>query len=154
MTDHDYSLRTAREAEETQTLGEWVADFLASPGSDNADLADNLSEESLVWAGPVQLPIDKLNRLAGSADEAVLVEVDEDDWRDGVYEMRDKVEEGWEPPPVVVVKRGDQLVLEDGNHRVESLHQAGETHAWAIVGFADEEARDAFDAEQYEPQAG
>ncbi|MDW3217758.1 MAG: hypothetical protein R8F63_04020 [Acidimicrobiales bacterium] len=142
--EHDYSLATARAAARAEDLDRWVSDFLASPGSDNADLAELLEQEGLVWGGPVQLPLDELHRLAGPEDAPTLVAVDEDEWRDSVYDMRDKVEEGWEPPPVVVVYEPPQLVLKDGNHRVESLRQAGETEAWAVVGFADDAARVAF----------
>ncbi len=56
------------------------------------------------------------------------------------------VEEGWEPPPVVVPYRNDQLVLEDGNHWVESLRRAGRRAAWAIVNLADADTRDRFEA--------
>ena len=144
MTEHEYSLRSAREADDNDELEKWVVDFLSSAGSDNADLGGQLRDEGLVWGGPVRLPIDRLNRLAGPEDGPVLVAVDDDDWRDDVYDMKEKVSEGWQPPPVVVVKRGHQLVLEDGNHRVESLRQAGETHAWAVVGFVDDDARARF----------
>ena len=58
--------------------------------------------------------------------------------------MADKVESGWEPPPVIVTTRGDQLVLEDGNHRVESLRRSGERTAWAVIGFTSFEERDRF----------
>ena len=55
------------------------------------------------------------------------------------------VEEGWELPPVVVTYRNDQLVLEHGNHQVESLRRAGRRAAWAIVNF-DADTRDWFEA--------
>ena len=132
----EFSLESARDAAEQDAIEEWVFAFLASPGSDNADLGDQLRDEGLEWSGPMRLPLDRLNRLAGPADGPVLVEVDDDGWRDDVYEMKDKVEDGWEPPPIIVVQRGGQLVLEDGNHRVESLRQAGEREAWAFVGCA------------------
>jgi hypothetical protein len=38
-------------------------------------------------------------------------------------------------------------VLEDGNHRVESLRRAGQREAWAVIGFENEADRDAFDGE-------
>jgi hypothetical protein len=43
---------------------------------------------------------------------------------------------------VVVAYRNDQLVLEDGNHRVETLRRAGRRAAWAIVNFADADTPD------------
>ena len=145
MSDgQEYSLDAAREAAEHDELGDWVARFLASPGSDNADLADQLSERPRWWLGPVQLPLDQLHRLAGPSGAPVMRAVDEDYWGDDVDEMEQRVEEGWEPPPVIVSYRDDQLVLEDGNHRVESIRQAGERVAWAVVSFESPEERDRF----------
>lgn len=140
-----YSLDSARQAAERDDLNQWVRDFLASPGSDNAVLGEMLTDPPRLWSGPMQLPIDQLHRLAGPPDQPVLCPVDDDEWRDDVYEMEEKVEEGWQPPPVIVTWRDDQLVLEDGNHRVESLRRAGEAVAWALVNFASAEARDRFE---------
>jgi hypothetical protein len=145
MSDgHKYSLAAARAASERDELGDWVARFLASPGSDNAVLAEQLSAQVRCWLGPVELPIDRLHRLAGPPGEPVLCPVDEDYWDARVDDMEDKVTDGWEPPPVIVTAKGEQLVLEDGNHRVESLRRAGEDTAWAIVGFASVEECEAF----------
>ena len=145
MTNDDrYSVDAARAASERGELDRWVAEFLASPGSDNAVLGELLTDEPRWWLGPVQLPIDQLNRLAGPPGEPVLCPVDEDEWRDDVDELEEKVEEGWEPPPMVVTYRGDQLHLEDGNHRAEGLRRTGETEAWAVVSFESPEERDRF----------
>jgi hypothetical protein len=148
MSDESpYTVETARRASERDELAEWVAEFLASPGSDNAELGELLAERWRWWLGPVQLPIDRLHRLAGPPDAPVLCPVDDDDWRDDVEEMEDKiVEEGWEPPPVIVTVQDGQLVLEDGNHRVESLRRADEAMAWSIVGFDDPDERQRFEA--------
>ena len=143
---HEYTVESARAAAERDDLGAWVSTFLASPGSDNAALADKLAEQVGCWLGPVEVPINKLNRLAGPPDAPVLCPVDDDYWDDRVDDMEDKVEDGWEPPPVIVTAQDDQLVLEDGNHRVESMRRAGEKTAWAIIGFGDTEERDAFAA--------
>lgn len=146
---HDYSVTTAREAADRGELGDWVADFLASPGSDNADLAEQLTSGPRWWTGPVRLPLDQLNRLAGPPGAPVMREVDEDDWRDDVDELAAEVSDGFEPPPVIVTNQDGQLVLEDGNHRVEALRRAGRTDAWGVVGFDDPDERDRF-----EPPAG
>ena len=61
----------------------------------------------------------------------MIVEVDEDEWRDDVDDLADEVADGREPPPVVVRHEDGQLVLEDGNHRVEAMRRAGRTTAWA-----------------------
>ncbi|QGG94253.1 ParB N-terminal domain-containing protein [Actinomarinicola tropica] len=142
--DQRFDLASARRAGERDELGAWVAEFLASPGSDNAELGEILSDQDLWWLGPVQVPIDQLHRLAGPPGDPVLVPVKDEDWRDDVEDLEEKVEEGWEPPPVVVTWRDDQMVLEDGNHRVEGMRRAGEREAWAVIGFHDPEHRERF----------
>jgi len=143
--DHEHSVSSAQAAARADRLDEWVAAFLASPGSDNAPLAEKLADPPRLWIGPMRLPIDRLNRLAGPPDAPVLCPVDDDYWRDDVSEMAEQIDEdGWEPPPVIVTFQAGQLVLEDGNHRVEGLRRAGEPEAWAIVGFERAEDRDAF----------
>lgn len=144
--EHEYSVESARRAAERGELDRWVARFLASPGSDNADLADQLAEPRRWWLGPVQLPADRLHRLAGPADAPVMCPVDEDYWRDDVDDMAERIDDDWEPPPVIVSFRDDQLVLEDGNHRVEGLRRAGEDHVWAVIAFEDPGERDRFTA--------
>ncbi|QXC59103.1 ParB/Srx family N-terminal domain-containing protein [Aquihabitans sp. G128] len=139
-----YSTAAAREAAAHDQLAEWVGRFLSSPGSDNAPLAKLLSDPPLAWLGPVLLPLDQLNRLAGPPGHPVVEEVDDDYWRDDVEELAQAVDGGHEPAPVVVTHQGDHLKLEDGNHRVEALRRAGETEAWAVIGFEGPEERDAF----------
>src|SRR5215207_9542462 len=144
-TDGEWTVEAARAAAERDELGAWVADFLASPGSDNAALAVKLSEPPRYWLGPVELPVKQLHRLAGPPGEPVLVPVDDDYWRDDVDEMAEKIDDDdWEPPPVIVSYRDDQYVLEDGNHRVEGLRRAGKDRAWGIIGFDDPAARHRF----------
>lgn len=147
MSDEQrYSVDAARAAAGRGELGDWVARFLASPGSDNAPLGDKLSDRLRFWAGPLQLPLRRLHRLAGPPEDPVLCAVDDDYWDDRVDAMAERIEEdGWDPAPVIVSYRGGQLVLEDGNHRVESLRRAGQDHAWAVVGFADEADHAAFE---------
>jgi hypothetical protein len=144
MSDDGYSLQSARSASERDELAGWVAGFLASPGSDNAVLAEALGRKLKWWVGPQRLPIDQLHRLAGPPGDPVLCPVEEDYWDDRVEAMDQLAEGGWEPPPVIVAYRGDELVLEDGNHRVESLRRAGRRDVWAVVGFESAEDRDRF----------
>lgn len=142
--DGEFSTQTARDAAGRDELGRWVGDFLRSPGSDNAELADQLADDLPWWLGPVLLPIDELPRLAGPPGSPAMEEVDDEYWRDDVEELAQRIGRGEEPPPVVVSRRPAGLALEDGNHRVEALRRAGAEWAWAVVGFEDEAARDEF----------
>lgn len=148
---HEHSVRTARAAAERDDLGDWVASFLASPGSDNPELARQLTASHRWWLGPVQVPLDELHRLAGPAGSPVLEVVDENDWRDDVDDLAASIEGGHEPPPVVASYRDGRLVLEDGNHRVEALRRAGVEAAWTVVGFTAEDARERARADERAP---
>jgi hypothetical protein len=142
--DHEYSVEAARAAAERNELDAWVARFLSSSGSDNAALAAKLLQSPRWWLGPLLLPLDQLQRLAGPPDAPVLCPVDEDYWRDDVEEMAERIEDRWEPPPVIVSHRGGRLELEDGNHRVEGLRRAGKGYAWAVIAFEDPGERNRF----------
>ena len=150
MTDEPkFSVESAQQAAAENDLDTWVADFLASPGSDNAELAELLSDRLNSWTGPIELPLGQLHRLAGPPEEPVLCPVDDDFWDDRVDDMAERIdEEGWEPAPLVVSYRRDkdQLVVEDGNHRAESLRRAGRKTAWVVVGFESGEDHAAFAA--------
>ena len=89
------------------------------------------------------LPVDQLHRLAARPTPRCCA-VDEDHWRDDVEEMAERIEDRCQPPPVIVSHRGGQLVLEDGNYRVEGLRRAGKDHAWAVIAFDDPGERDGF----------
>jgi hypothetical protein len=137
MDREAFSVEAAQKASQEGRLDEWVADFLSSPGSDNEPLAAALSERSGCWRGPVLVPLDQLHRLAGPEGEPVLCVVEDDEWRDDVDEMKEEIEDGWDPPPLVVSYRDGELVLEDGNHRVEGLRRAGAREGWAVLHFDD-----------------
>jgi hypothetical protein len=49
--------------------------------------------------------------------------------------MSDRVEDEWEPPPLLVSRREGKYLLEDGNHRYETLRRSGATHAWVFSLF-------------------
>ncbi len=144
-TDEKFSVESARAAAERDDVAAWVADFLSSPGSDNAALADELNSPRRWWLGPVQLPFDQLHRLIGPPGDPVLAELDGED-HGRIEDMEESIDDGWDPPPLIVSYRSDlqQLVLEDGNHRVEGLRRNGERSGWSLVCFDDPAERDAF----------
>jgi hypothetical protein len=144
---HQYTVSTARAAAERDELSSWLAEFLASPGSDNAALADKLAGSHPFWTGPVEVQLDDLKRLAGGPGTPALVQVDEEEWRDDVEDLAQKVgQDDFEPPPLIATQQhnGD-LLLEDGNHRAEALRRCGERTAWTVIGFERAEERDQFD---------
>lgn len=147
MSDEEYTVDDAKAAAERGELDAWVADFLASPGSDNEDLGEWLETFVPCWGGPVELPFDELHRLAGPDDQPTLDDFDDEGYAE-IEEMVESLESGWEPPPFVVTHRGDHLKLEDGNHRAEALRQAGRDRYWCVVCFESADQRDEFFADR------
>jgi hypothetical protein len=139
----DFSLESARKAAARDETALWVGDFLASRGSDNAVLAAALAQKPHYWAGPLQVPLRALERLAGP-EEDVLVPIEQSQWEDDVERMEASIEEGWEPPPLLAEFRGGRLLLQDGNHRFEALQREGASHAWVLVYFDSEIDRDSY----------
>ena len=139
----DFSIDSARTAARRDELDAWVAAFLRSPGSDNAVLAAELEDRTASWYGPVRLPFDHLHRLAGPPDQPTLAPLNDDDL-ETVEEMGNSIDDGWQAPPLIVSYRDAQLVVEDGNHRIEGLRRCGHADYWAVVGFDDDDQRQAF----------
>ncbi len=147
MPDRSFSLESARSAAEHDEIARWVGDFLASSGSDNEMLAAALAQERHWWVGPLRFPLDRLERMAGPEDD-VECPVDDDEWEDDIDGMEDSLDDGWEPPPLLVQCADDQLLLQDGNHRYEAMTRAGESSGWVLVYFPDEAGRDRFVASE------
>jgi hypothetical protein len=138
-----FSLASARAAADEERTALCVGEFLASLGSDNSPLAAALAQKPYCWHGPVRLPVERLVRLAGPEDDAV-VPIEPGQWEDDVDAMQDSLEDGWEPPQLLVEFRDGDLLLQDGTHRLEALVRDGETEAWALIYFEDCETRDRF----------
>ncbi len=143
---HAFTVDGARAAADRNDLAGWVSAFLASPGSDNAILGERLRFDVAEWAGPVRLPFDDLHRLAGPPDQPTLERLGDDDL-ETVEGMEESIEDGWEPPPLIVTFQDDHLVVEDGNHRTEGLRRAGHDDYWAVIGFEQAFDREKFEAE-------
>ncbi len=140
----EFSLASAQRAADEGTLAQWVVDFLASPGSDNGELAAALALSGASFLGPLAFEIDRLTPMAGPYGERVDVPVPKEVWESDVEAMEHSFEEGWHPPPLLVSHRDGKYYLEDGNHRYETLRRNGAAHAWTILLFADDAERDQY----------
>jgi len=138
-----FDLASARAAAEDDRTSLWVGEFLASAGSDNAVLAAELVRTRHWWAGPLRIRLDHLVKLAGPEPDA-LVRVGADAWARDVDHMRESLEDGWEPPPLIAEFRSGRLLLQDGNHRYDALLRAEERYAWVLIYFDDPREREQF----------
>jgi hypothetical protein len=140
-----FDLPSAQQAAREGRIAEWVGEFLASPGSDNATLAAALAQRPHHWVGPVKVAIEGLTRLAGP-EPAAECHIARSDWEDDVEAMAEEIDDGWEPPPLLAEwsTRDGALLLHDGNHRYEALVREGASHAWVVIWFDDKRTRDLF----------
>lgn len=145
MTDHEkFSLASAQNAADEGRLADWVADFLASPGSSNSALAAAFALRGATYVGPIRFALNRLTPMAGPAGDEVAVPEAEGVWESEVEAMEDSIEHGWRPPPLLVSHHDGKYCLEDGNHRYETLRRMGATHAWVVLMFADGLEQDRF----------
>jgi hypothetical protein len=131
--DHRFTRASAQTAARRGKIADWVSEFLASRGSDNAILAAALAQDPHSWAGPLEVALGDLEPLAGPADEEVLCPIDPTEWENEVEAIEARIDEGWDPPPLLVEYQNGQLLLQDGNHRYEALVRKGQPTAWVIV---------------------
>lgn len=144
MIRREFSLASARQAAADDRLAQWVVDFLASPGSNNEALAASLALSDTAYFGPIELDLDRLTPLAGPHPDEVVVPVDEAQWESDIGSMEESLEHGWHPPPLLVSYHDGTYLLEDGNHRHETLRRHGATRAWTILLFRDAAHRDRY----------
>jgi hypothetical protein len=130
--DRRFSLASAQRAASLGRTAEWVGLFLASAGSDNDVLAAALARRRHRWYGPVQVPVDDLTRLAGPEPDA-LIPIMRHEWEDDVGAMEESLDEGWEPPPLLVEWHNGDLLVQDGTHRFEAMRREGATEVWVLV---------------------
>jgi hypothetical protein len=147
-----FSLQSARDAAQRGEIARWVGDFLASRGSDNAVLAAALAQRPHSWCGPLEVPVDRLVRLAGPEPDA-LCKVEPSEWEHDVERMAEQLEDGWEAPPLLAELRDGELLLQDGNHRYEALVREGASHAWVVVWCDDDETFEQFVASITPPRS-
>ena len=145
MTDDEkVSLTSALRAADEGRLAEWVVDFLSSQGSSNPELAAALAMKGTIYLGPIRFALDRITPMAGPDGDEVVVPVAKEVWESDVEDMEHSIEDGWQPPPLLVSHHDGEYFLEDGNHRCETLRRTGATFAWTILLFADEVVRDRF----------
>src|SRR5690242_10639392 len=103
--DRRFDLASAVRAGAEDRLGFWVGELLASPGSDNPELAVAFGSREGYWLGPVRFELARLTPMAGPDEDEVVVPIDQEEWEADLEAMVEALDEGWEPPPLLVSSR-------------------------------------------------
>lgn len=113
-------------------LADWVHDFLLTDGN-NAAMAEGLRAQTRYWLGPIEVPLDHLDRACGPEAEMEYQE-DSDQRERRVSAMLVGIQGGWSPAPLIAQYTAEgHLSLRDGNHRHEALRRHGLEAYWCVI---------------------
>ncbi|OGK48264.1 hypothetical protein A3A93_02235 [Candidatus Roizmanbacteria bacterium RIFCSPLOWO2_01_FULL_38_12] len=115
----------SQESWEGRDLGDGVLRYLRGPGG-NPQLADGIEYYAKYFVGSINFPLSKLHRVvSGEPEEAGYYDPQ---WQENVAAIRQKIESGWIPPPLIVVDYlSGRLDIADGNHTSQALEDCGIT---------------------------
>lgn len=128
------SLFTGQAAREYAACGcieEWIHCFLRAEGN-NIPFSDGLKLEKRRYIGPVSLPLRLLQRCCGP-EEGLKYIVDEAAFEQRVESIRQRLQNGWDMPPLIVNFADGALELTDGNHRYEAAVRTGMEQCDVII---------------------
>jgi hypothetical protein len=112
-------------------IEEWVHLFLNSVG-DNVPFSEGLKLEKRYWTGPLLIKPDKLRRCCGPEPNMKYFNAPED-WECEISKFQQLIRNDWEMPPLIVQHVENELIVNDGNHRLEALIREGIEKCWVII---------------------
>jgi hypothetical protein len=124
-------------------LEDWVHKFLTTAGS-NLPLSLGLKKQARWWLGPRYFPLTLLERCCGP-EEGMEYRQPTEDFEKQVNAMAVAIQQGWQPPPMIVVWGLDGILsVRDGNHRLEALLRSGLQAYWVVFWFNTAQDKEAF----------
>jgi|AntRauTorckE6833_2_1112554.scaffolds.fasta_scaffold25312_1 hypothetical protein len=126
-----FTINTAKQAAEDNSLKRWVIDFLCAEGK-NKHLAKHLTESEDLWVKLIEFPINKLRREMGPTEEGLTFSEDKKIWNKRIQSFVKDLNNGYKPCPLIATDFWEDIHLADGSHRHEALSQAGIDKYWTI----------------------
>lgn len=124
-----FTLQTALQARDNNTLEQWVQDYLYNEGQ-NKGLADSFKKESISYS-LCEYHLLKLKRIMGPENNMKFFE-SEDVWEKRIQELQAKIVKGETMPPLIVTNLWSENEIADGAHRHEALLRQGYRDYWVI----------------------
>jgi hypothetical protein len=121
---------------------EWIQEFLRGEGN-NIGLADGLLLKKRYYFGPVTYDINKLQRSCGP-ETSMKYRTSEDEFNKKVNNIINRIESGWEMPPLIVNYENNKMIINDGNHRHEAYKRMGKYYVQVIFWVTKEKEYDKF----------
>ena len=143
----EFSLDSAQKSAEKGDLEAWLHRYLNAGPWANKKLSRALKLKDRFWVGPVEIPVDNIDRICGTEPHMPYPE-DQDTWRDRINLIADSIEDPRAIPPIVLsannsralnhAEESFRFVIADGAHRFEALKKKGLEKVWAIIWFDTE----------------
>ena len=127
-----FDVRTCRAAAKAGGLAHWVDRYLRAGAWANAGLREGLRRQQRFWLGPLLLPLHRLERCCGPEPEMEFV-MPPDSWQRRISDIRRRLADPLDVPPLIVEWRAGVLSIRDGNHRHGAMAAAGWDACWVIV---------------------
>jgi hypothetical protein len=131
MQDMKFNVEEAIEFSKEGKIEEWVHLFLNSVGK-NVPFSEGLKLMKRYWIGPVLITLDKLQRCCGP-EEDMEYKVDSCGWEHHISRFQQLIQDGWDMPPLIVQHDNNQLIVNDGNHRLEAMKREGYEMCFVII---------------------
>lgn len=121
------ALRYAKQS----AIEEWVHSFLNSVGN-NRPFSDGLKLQKRYWTGPFEIRLDRLTRCCGP-EPTMKYYIAPESWEREIETFCTLIQQGWDMPPLIVEHKDGQLIVNDGNHRLEAMVRLKIQSGWVIV---------------------
>ncbi|KRE55926.1 hypothetical protein ASL11_34910 [Paenibacillus sp. Soil750] len=84
------------------------------------------------YLGPLEVEINRLDRVVGPEQHMEYVE-NEDWWNYNINQICERIEGGWDMPPLIAENRNGIFSIRDGNHRLGALEKLKKEKYFVII---------------------
>jgi hypothetical protein len=132
-----FTLERFIEANNNGTLKELTIEYLLTEGK-NKHLADHLSNNKIIWVDLIEYPLRQLRREMGYEGEGLVFSENKEQWDQRVGLLKNDIQQGYTPPPLIATDFWDDVHLADGSHRHEAFVQLNWSKYWTIFFIKNE----------------
>jgi hypothetical protein len=126
-----FTLNAAMEYAANDDIESWIHLFLNGEG-DNVGLSEGLKMKRRYWLGPIEINISYLDRVVGPESNMEYVE-DGNLWNHNINQISNRIESGWDIPPLIAENREGFLSVRDGNHRLGALQKLNKEKCYVVI---------------------